>query len=240
MIVPSMTFKEMFDDLVIDSEKVKIKIDYLWPKVIKQLQREKKFPTWRMYDYKIPSTNNKYVLFFFAKNKYDFENTHFLSLFANRERYIIRGMEMGYRHTENSELIMLPQVHIYTSHFIQRYNERFLHNNNLSANEIASYYFLRNKIPIPITLNKDINIKFNEYGRSNQFGFQVNDGFCFARTSLCGKIDENGNREKDQIDAMGIVFTTFLNVIRMHESQRDAIEKEHFEVLKRCIHELIS
>ena len=80
------------------------------------------------------------------------------------------------------------KVHLYTSHFLQRYNERFLHNKALSPNEIAGFYFLRNPKPLLIKLNEDINRNFQKYGEFNN-GVRVDDGFCFAQTGIfCEKI----------------------------------------------------
>ena len=126
---------------------------------------------------------------------------------------------------------MLPQVHIYTSHFFKRYNERFLHNEKLSANEIAGIYFARNPKPTPLNMNENINTNYKQYGEFNEIGVRVNDGFCFTRTALdC----EKGVDPADKVLAMGLIYTTFMNELAMTESQRDAINKEHIETLERC------
>lgn len=39
MILPTMTYKEMYDHLAADKKKVDIKIDYLLPKAIKSFKK---------------------------------------------------------------------------------------------------------------------------------------------------------------------------------------------------------
>ena len=51
----------MYDHLAADRQKVEIKEEYLLPKAVKAFKKRLKFPAWEIYDYTIPSTNNKYV-----------------------------------------------------------------------------------------------------------------------------------------------------------------------------------
>ena len=69
MIVPSMTYKEMYDHLAADKQKVDIKKEYLRSKAVRALKKRMKFPAWELYEYTIPSTNNKYVIYFYAENR---------------------------------------------------------------------------------------------------------------------------------------------------------------------------
>lgn len=63
MILPSMTFKEMNDALNADARKVQIRIDIILPKAIKQFKKTRIFPAMYVDQYRIPSTNNEYILF---------------------------------------------------------------------------------------------------------------------------------------------------------------------------------
>ena len=65
-----MTPKEMYDHLAADNPKVDIKKEYLRTKAIKAFQKEMRFPAWQHYDYKIPTTNNQYVIYFYADNRF--------------------------------------------------------------------------------------------------------------------------------------------------------------------------
>ena len=241
MILPSMTWKEMYDGLAKDAQKVQIRMEKSNPKAVRTFKKSRTFPVWYIDKYKIPATNNKYVIFYYAGNANEVEKPHnssFCVVFSGNQRFVVRGMQMGYQHTPKCETIMLSQIHAYTSHFFQRYNERFLHKDNLSPNEIAGLFFIRNPFPMPILLNEDINKKYKEHGEYNNRGMRVSDGFCFTQTAIEGCESEDGIREHDKVDAMLILYTTFMNESDMSDTQRAAINKEHFETFKRCMEEL--
>lgn len=230
MIFLSMTYKEIWDNLVADKEKVEFKKEYLLPKVIKEFRKERRFPAWKWYEYKIPSTGNQYIIFFHVANANLIdkpESGWFCTLFDKNERYVLKNLYGKYRHTPNNETVSLPQVHIYKSHFFSRYNQRFLKNPSLSANEIICRYFSRNKILMPIEINEEINKNIESYGEMATKGFRITDGFCFTQTSVEGHIDPDGNREKDNVEAMRVLYTTYMPESEMHPTQRTAIEKEH-------------
>lgn len=233
-----MTWKEMYDGLTVDAQKVQIRIDKSYPKAIKLFKKISKFPAWYIDEYKIPTTNNQYIIFFYARNASEVERPHYSSfcfIFSGNQRYVIRGMQMGYQHTPKCKTIMLPQIHIYTSHFFQRYNERCLHKDSLTSNEIAGLYFVRNPFPIPIMLNDEINKNFKEHGAYNKRGIRVHDGFCFTKTALEYQPNEDGIREHDRVYAMMFLYTTFVSERELIDSQKNAINIEHFETMKFCM-----
>ena len=241
MILPSMTWKEMYDGLAQDAKKVQIRIDKTYPIAVKYFKKTRSFPTWYIDEYKIPATNNQYIIFYYVGNAYEIEKPHYTSfsfVFSGKQRFVLRGMQMGYRHTPKCETVMLPQIHAYTSHFFQRYNERFLHKEMLTPNEIAGLFFLRNPIVMPIMLNEEVNKNFKEHGAHNDRGMRVQDGFCFTQTAIEGEESEDGIHEHDRVDAMLILYTTFMNEADMSDTQRAAINKEHFETWKRCMEDL--
>ena len=241
MILPSMSFKEMHDGLVADSKKVQIRIDKTHPKVVKIFKKSRSFPVSYIDEYRIPATNNLYVTFYYAANAIEAGKPHyapFCIVFSGNQRFVIRGMSMGYRHTPNSNMVMLPQIHAYTSHFFQRYNERFLHKANVTANEVAGMYFIRNTEVMPIMLNEDVNRNFREHGQHNDRGMRVRDGFCFTQTAIEGEESADGIRENDRVDAMAIIYTTFMNEFDMTDTQRTAINKGHFETWIHCLEDI--
>ena len=66
MLLTTMSCKEMFYNLAADKEKVDIKKEYLRSRAIKELKKKSKFPAYVWYEYKIPTTQNKYFIFFYA------------------------------------------------------------------------------------------------------------------------------------------------------------------------------
>ena len=235
MIVTSMSFSEMYDAYYADAEKVKYKLDALAPKAKRTFEKTYIFPAWQLYEYTIPKTNNKHILFYYANTPFEYRSTTYCSIFNSdtNQRLVLKSMKMGYKYPDG-RLVKLPQVHIYTSHFFQRYKERFLHDDTLSANETAGIYFARNPKPTPIDINENINMNFKQYGDFNEKGVRVNDGFCFTRSAIeC----EKGVDPNESVLAIGFIYTTFVNELDMAESQRVAINKEHAEVIEKCIRE---
>lgn len=241
MIVPTMTCKEMFDGLEKDFQKIQIRIDKNRPKAIKYFKTTRSFPMWYTDEYKIPVTNNHYIIFYYAGNEREIEKpriSYFCIVFCGNQRFVIKGMRGGYQHTLASELVMIPQIHAYTSHFLERYRERCHFNKKLTTNEIAGLFLSRNPEPIPILLNENVKKNYEKYGEFNKYGMLFPDGFCFTQTANECRMSEDGNLEHDNVDAIMIVYTTFLNEKNLSATQKVAIEKENLETWKRCFEAL--
>ena len=242
MLLPTMTYKEMYDHLAADHKKVKIKEEYLFPKAVKEFRKERRFPAWRWYEYTIPSTNNKYIIFFYAESRAFIEKPvvdYFCVVFDNTERLVIKWVAGGYKHNEDDPLMLIRQIHAYSSHFLKRYNERFLKADSLNANDIACRYLSRNKEQMmPIIMNEEINKRLEKYGAGAKYGFRVRDGFCFALSGVQGDISKDGDRKKDKAEAMLILFKTFMNESGMKDTQINAIDKEHYAAWTRYVTDL--
>ena len=228
-----MTYKEMYDHLLADKQKVDIKKEYLLPKAVKAFRKAYRFPAWELYEYKIPATNNKYIIYFYAENRTRVEKpevSSFCILFNGKQKFVIQGGVSRYKHTPDSPLTLIRQIHAYTSHFLQRYNERFLKNESLRSNEVAARYLSRNNAAImPLEQNENINRNHELYGETGQYAYRVRDGICFAQSEIQGIFYEDGDKLNDKIDASLILYTTFMNESEMTDDQRRAIFKEHCE-----------
>lgn len=230
MILPTMTYKEMYDHLAADKQKVDIRKEYFLPKAIRVFKKKMKFPAWEIYEYTVPATNNKYVIYFYAESRLRAEKPEvgsFCIVYSGKHRFIVKWGAGPYKHTPDSEMIAVRQIHAYTPHFIQRYNERFLKDGSLTANEVAARYLSRNTIAMPLQQNDGINRNHEKYGEKGQYAFRVRDGVCFSYSLVDGIPSEDGDRHKDQIEALYICYTTFMNESGMQESQRMAIFEEH-------------
>lgn len=98
-----------------------------------------KFPAWEIYDYTIPSTNNKYVIYFYAESRGRAEKPEVGSCCViqdEEQRYFVEWVAGGYKHTPNQPISLIRQLHIYEPHFLVRYNERFWNDKSLSLKEI--------------------------------------------------------------------------------------------------------
>lgn len=232
MILPTMTYKEMYDHLAADKQKVDIKKEYLLPKAIKAFKKTMKFPAWELYEYTIPSTNNKYVIYFYAESRARVEKPEvgsFTIVYNGKQRFVAQWKAGGYKHTPDSELMLVRQMHAYTPHFLQRYKERFLKDESLTSNEVAARYLSRNTFPMPLQQNDEINRNHEKYGINGQYAFRVRDGICFSYTVVDGVESDDGDRHKDKVNALYICYTTFMAESKMTDGQRNAILKEHAE-----------
>ena len=245
IILNSMTYKEIYNEIAEDSYKIKIKQECLKKKVIRKFKREKQFPAYEIINYKIPATNNEYIIFFYAENYSCIESPYvdsFCIAFNKtaRNRVIIRWVYGGYQHPNNTQIQDVLQLHIYTSHFLQRYNERLLKNPMLSANEIMCRFIIRNRVATPITITEEINRNIAKYSNKVMQGFSVDDGFCFT---LCGIQTSNSNdlAGTDNVEALLFLYTTFMKESDMSSSQQQEIQKSSNEIWELFInkHEYI-
>ena len=235
MVLLSMTYKEMYDNLASDKQKVDIFKNKQLPRVVKAFKTEGKFPNCKCYEYTVPATKNQYIVFFYAENHSMADNPiigDFFYIFDNSQRFIVKWGASPYKHTDNNELLLLRQLHVYTYHFFQRYNERFLKKDSFVSNETAATFLARNRISTPIEVTTEINKNANNYEENNH-AFKIRDGFCFAKFNLQGNFDNNGIRENDKIDAACFVYTTFLSPSDMSNIQKEAVNKQSAEAWNR-------
>lgn len=237
MLVPSMTYKEMYDNLAMDYEKIEIKINQLKSKAIKRFRKVHIFPAVEMFTYRIPSSNNLYNIFFYVGSSNCIDNpiADFYCIFPiEKKKFYVRWIAGGYRHTPASNIELVRQLHVYTHHFFTRYNERIVKDSDMAIDIIACLYFGRNREMIPIKVNEVINRNYDKYGCSGRQAFRVKDGFCFTRATVEGSKDEE-DTNNDRVESLCFVYTTFMNESGMSIVQRHAINNEHLFVMSRLI-----
>lgn len=237
MLLPTMTYKEMYDHLSEDLEKIKIREENLRTKAIKQFRKESLFPAWRWYEYIVPKSKNKYIIFFYAESRYFIDNPkvdHFCVVHDNEyNKYIVKSAARVYKHTIDSQMMLIREIQVYTSHFLNRYKERGLKNMSLSTNDIACRYLSRNKKGVPIIMNEKINRHLEKYGPGAKYGFRVRDGFCFAMLDIQVVKSNDSVQSKNKPEALYIVYKTFMNESDMKENQISAIAQEHIAALQQ-------
>ena len=208
MIVANMNLHEVYDTLMSEMPKLDWKRDALRSKAIKEMNRQMSFQNYVMYDYKIPSSNNQYIIYFYREHPFGPILSGYLCvMFDGTKRFIIKWTDWR-----------KPAIHVYTSHFLQRYKERFLKQPDLTANEVAVRFLSRNYELRPMTIDERINKRIEKYGEFAGEGYLVNDGFCFK---LSGRERQEGKTP------VGIsFFTTFMPLSDMSKSQQEAIFEE--------------
>ena len=208
MIVADMNLHEVYAILMDEMQKLDWKRDALFPKAAKEIRNNIDFPACVMYDYKIPSSNNQYIIYFYQEHPFAPVLSAFLCvLYDGAKRYIIKWTENG-----------IPEIHIYRSHFLQRYKERFLKQPDLTANEVAVRFLSRNFRMRPMAIDDRINKHIEKYGEYAGEGFLVQDGFCFK---LSGEESIEG-----ETPIRISFFTTFMPLADMSDTQREAIFEE--------------
>ena len=169
MIVANMNLHEVYADLMGEMGKLDWKRDALLQKAVNVLRRSEEFPASVMYDYQIQTSKNQYIIYFYREHPFSPVLSGYLcSLFDGSKRYVIQWTNNG-----------LPEILILTSHFLQRYKERFLKQPELSANEVAVRFLSRNRTLRIIPVDERINKRIAEYGEYAGEGFLAQDGFCF-------------------------------------------------------------
>ena len=209
MIVANMNLHEVYAILMGEMPKLDWKRDAQFPKAIKEIKKATEFPASVMCDYKIPASNNQYIVYFYQEHPFAPVLAGYLFvLFDGNKRFIIKWTDKG-----------IPEVLILTSHFLQRYKERFLKQPELTANEVAVRYLSRNFTMRPMNVDERINKHIEKYGEFAGEGFLVHDGFCF-------KLSGEEKKEDEEQPIRISFFTTFMPLSDMTDSQREAIFEE--------------
>lgn len=232
MITGGMTSKEKYDHLSEDLKKLRYRMDYYRPKAIKEIKKANSFPIWKTYDYSVPETNNKYVIVYYVDNANNIESPRelfFLDYHDGKEHFVVRWGASPYKQTPDSPMKLVRVLHVYESHFLKRYNERFLKNEGLMANEVASRFLTRNDISMPIEITEEMNRNIGKYGEYGKWGYRVNDGMCFAKTVMEGTPSDDGDIKKYKVDAICIMYKTFVSESILTDNQNNAIMKDYWD-----------
>ncbi len=211
MIVASMNLHQVYEHLMEEKRKLDWKRDSYLEKAAKEIRRQGTYPAWVLYDYTVPASNNTYILYYYATHPLrPILSDALCVLFDDNKRYIIKWTD-----TEK------PEIHVLTSHFLQRYRDRFLCDEDMSANDVAVRFFTRNEEMKPMAIDERINRNIAEYGEYADEGFLVNDGLCFKLS---------GEEKRDDGSVIKInFFTTFMPTFEMSETQRQAIFEEYLK-----------
>ena len=166
------------------------------------------FQSYVMYDYKVPSTNNQYIIYFYREYPFGPILSEYLCvMYEGSKRFIIKWTDWR-----------KPAIHVFTSHFLQRYKERFLKKPDMTANETVVRFLTRNSNLKPMAIDERITKHVEKYGEFAGEGFLANDGFCFK---LSG-IEHQAGKSPVEIS----FFTTFMPLSDMTKSQQEAIFEE--------------
>lgn len=222
MLLPTMTYLEMYECIKSDEQK----LDYWKQKLHTKASKALYTNPWH---YETVTINrNQYIIFYYKEPHYTF-STDFTSsyciLLNGRKRMAVQVMMNGIHNHYDNKHYSIPCVNLFSEHFFERYNERFLKNNNLKYNEIVGIFFSRNNQHIPVKIDERINLNIEKYSDFERMGFKVRDGFCFTAGGI------QTLKEENTPVALGNIYTTFLDNETLDDSQIEAIKKEYLASL---------
>ena len=244
-----MTNLEVYNELVADLPKLKIRANTLMPKVVQGFRKERKFPAWQCYEYTHQESKNKYLLSFYAASVKNVEKpvVDYIGVTSDSAgRVIIKWETWLYRKDNTVDFIGTRAISYYCGHFYSRYRERVWPNVEMSANELVCRYFTRNKKVVPIKLNEDIQQRYKEYGEFAQYGMQVADGICFTNQGCEGDESTVGDRNGNFISAVWYYTIVSKNLLTERQTdaiadgQREYIKSHFFEPFKKALENEIS
>lgn len=213
MIVPTMSYPEIYRVLENAAPKIRYKTEQLRPKAVKYFTREVwNYPAWKTYDYTIPATNDTYVIFFYAADAVSAEKPmagSFCFLRHWNPWQVMLVSEMA------PELIAVPLkikfLYAYTSHFFDRYRERQLKNTGLPIMEAICRFFSKNALFVNLcepdnrlwTAMKDDITQERIEGRC---ALQIMDGLELAQAWETRRPDASEEELPDMIAYKALTF----------------------------------
>lgn len=229
-----MTPFEKIKEYDTDFEKLKIKGLQSEKNAIKKLKKCKVFPALYLVNYKVMSSGNEYVLYYYANNNLSLEKPYIgylcKSIDEKGKRIFLNFSMVNYAHNKGDEYTLTPRVDEYTMHFVSRYRMRIFGNKIESLDEVMCRYLIANYIGIPTQLNENIMKKYKKYGEIARYGMKVNKGFCLLRTVV--ELSDDLNTGKKRAVAMGVTNVTFIDNKSLKDGQVVALQKENFNYCK--------
>ena len=200
MIVRGMSNKEICDALFADQPKLKIKAETLKYRIGKQFIRDNRFPSWKWAEYTHQDSKIRYLISFYAPSRNQANNpkVEYLAFIEiDGHRSVIKCGCWPYTRKGSDISITTCHLDIYTYHFFEQYRERVWQEQNLSYYELLCRFFSRNKVLVPLGMNKEIQRRYEEYGEYANISYQVFDGTCFVRSWWEGNPKTIGSRDSD-------------------------------------------
>lgn len=187
MITNSMSTSEIVHEIYKDLPSVSRKIDDLFPKFRRMALKSKDQRYQQFLTYKSKRLND--WLLYIDYNKKD-PTFLLLVTYITNQGFFALMVKLG----------SFPSITHYSGHFLERYNQRFLKEENLSKTEIFKKYIVRNAALI-----------LDKFGFGEEFFARTNDGIAL------GEIDENDS-------FLWYKFKTFITPEMIHDGQTEKLE----------------
>lgn len=176
MIVPSMSLREIHNELKSDYINVVTKKDLFFKEFRRLVLKASNFPFTRTYECTTPIRKNLFIIMFSALSRSD-ENKPEFSV------YVIYNTAKGKYLA--SLIIQHDIITIYAPHFFRRFRERILKDNSITNDEIIRNYIKKDRGFTGGFLTKQVEDCFKSFEEQHQdepvnFTASTLDGFCFG------------------------------------------------------------
>jgi hypothetical protein len=165
MFVPSMTLEEIRKEIDKDFPIVYRKAQYVSEKLFRQIKPAKGKTYVKLYDY-LSKHKNRWIYKIDISKHETF--VHFMTYFYGKKGLVVFGL-----------LSSEDSVNLFTSHFLNRYNERL--NLNINKPEGIIHYFLTETPAYHLTYIETINDEFRKF-------------FCVIPTGVILGIEDKKNK----------------------------------------------
>ncbi|MCT4589097.1 MAG: hypothetical protein N4A71_14845 [Carboxylicivirga sp.] len=161
MIVPNMTSDELANEIMADIKNVRTKIGYASNKIRRIAIKSPKKHHQHMLEYTSPMKNNWIVFInYYLKEPVYVPVVHYLNQYGLNGIMVSEG-DISLQH--------------YTSHFLDRYNQRFLKKDDMSKLELLKHFIKQNPMAQTQSLPDDKDYANQIFGRFSEgmgFGYK--------------------------------------------------------------------
>lgn len=176
MIVPSMSLREIHDELKSDYRNVVTKKDLFFKEFRRMVLKASNFPFTKTREYTTPIKKNLFIITFSAPSR-GYENK------PEYSAYVIYNTEKGKYLA--SIIFQHEIITIYAPHFFRRYRERILKNYSISNDEIIRNYIKNDSGFTAGFITKQAEAYFKSFEEQHQdepvnFAAATSDGYCFG------------------------------------------------------------
>jgi|GEM_PF-2115127 len=208
MIVPTMTSKELLMEIARDYSIVMNKAMYLTESLRRLAIKSKEKYVHRVFDYKSKQKNNWLIIV-----DYYVKEPTFLVVVYYVDKYGLNGIMV------NGDQQTLTH---YTPHFLERYNERFLHEPDISKIELLKRYLSKNSVSYMKYVPDTDDMKNRFFARSRE---GVGLGYIETMSGILNTInhfktfianDMIYENQQANFNASGIAYETYWDEMFKH------------------------
>lgn len=176
MIVPSMSLREIHNELKSDYSNVVTKKDLFFKEFRRLVLKASNFPFTRTYECTTPIKKNLFVITFSAPSR-RYENK------PEYSAYVVYNTAKGKYLA--SLIIQQDIITIYSPHFFRRYRERILKDDLISNDEIIRNYIKKDRGFTGGFVTKQVEDCFKSFEEQHKeepvnFAGATLDGYCFG------------------------------------------------------------